>query len=278
MKVSIITINYNNAKGLRTTVISVIEQTYKDFEYIVIDGGSFDGSLDVIKQYESKIDLWLSEPDSGIYNAMNKGIKLAKGDYLLFLNAGDRFSSPRSLDLVARRNWFADIVACGIFWDYGVGNKIYIAQPRRINFQRLLTESISHQSTFIKRSLFTEKGYQEDYKIISDWIFWFEQLIIHKCTYQHINTPITIYDMSGISNNNPHLNNEERRRYLSSYFNPLILDTVISQCTWYDGLEAMRSSNGIRSVVIWVNEKLLYLNWKLLQPIVNIYYNVKYCK
>ena len=93
MKLSVITINFNNRDGLRKTIESVVKQTYKDFEYIIIDGGSTDGSVDVIKEYADKIDYWVSEPDKGIYNAMNKGIDVAKGEYCIFMNSGDVFFS-----------------------------------------------------------------------------------------------------------------------------------------------------------------------------------------
>lgn len=276
--ISIITINYNNIIGLNKTIKSVICQTYQDFEYIVIDGSSSDGSLDVINKYQEKIDVWISEKDTGIYNAMNKGIALSKGDYLLFLNSGDIFSSPKSLENVVKYNWTADIVACGIFWDFGKKIKTYIAQPRIVNFQRLLTESISHQSTFIKRSLLVNKGYNENYRIISDWIFWFEEIIIKKATYEHIDVPITIYDMKGISNNNSVLNNNERKEYLSKYINHSILETLISQCEWYDGIEAMRTLNGIRAFVIYWVKKTFFIYWKIIQPFINLYYNIRYCK
>ena len=90
-KISIITINYNNCEGLRRTIESVVNQTCRDFEYIIIDGGSTDGSVDVIKRYADNIDYWVSEPDKGIYNAMNKGIRMATGDYVQILNSGDMF-------------------------------------------------------------------------------------------------------------------------------------------------------------------------------------------
>ena len=91
MKLSVITINFNNRDGLRKTIESVVNQTFKDFEYIIIDGGSTDGSVDVIKEYADRIDYWVSEPDKGIYNAMNKGIDVAKGEYCIFMNSGDCF-------------------------------------------------------------------------------------------------------------------------------------------------------------------------------------------
>ena len=91
MKYSIITVNFNNKEGLRKTIESVIHQTFHDFEFIVIDGGSTDGSADVLKEYHTQIDYWVSEPDGGIYQGMNKGIKKATGDYLNFMNSGDCF-------------------------------------------------------------------------------------------------------------------------------------------------------------------------------------------
>ena len=94
-KLSIITINYNNLEGLKRTVESVINQTSKEFEYIVIDGGSNDGSGAYIESKSEHIDYWVSEPDKGIYNAMNKGIAKASGEYLLFLNSGDHLFSNR---------------------------------------------------------------------------------------------------------------------------------------------------------------------------------------
>lgn len=89
MKLSIITINYNNSIGLRKTIESVVSQTDNTFEYIIVDGGSSDGSVDIIKQYADKISQWVSERDGGIYNAMNKGVRMAHGEYIMFLNSGD---------------------------------------------------------------------------------------------------------------------------------------------------------------------------------------------
>ena len=95
MKYSIITVNYNNKEGLRNTIESVIHQTYRDFEFIVIDGGSTDGSAEVLKEYDSQITYWVSEKDKGIYNAMNKGIAKATGDYLNFMNSGTASTTKR---------------------------------------------------------------------------------------------------------------------------------------------------------------------------------------
>ena len=101
-KISIITINYNDKYGLSRTIDSVLNQTYEDFEYIVIDGNSNDGSKEILKNHDLSIDYWVSEPDSGIYNAMNKGIRVAKGDYLLFLNSGDYLCDNDTIHNVAK--------------------------------------------------------------------------------------------------------------------------------------------------------------------------------
>ena len=97
MKLSIITINYNNLAGLQRTIDSVVCQTWHDYEWIIIDGGSSDGSKELIEQYQEYITYWCSEPDKGIYNAMNKGIDHAHGDYLIFMNSGDAFASKKCI-------------------------------------------------------------------------------------------------------------------------------------------------------------------------------------
>ena len=104
MKLSIITINFNNHDGLQKTINSVIAQTWKDFEWIIIDGGSTDGSKNLIEQYDKYITYWISESDKGIYNAMNKGIKIARGDYLQFLNSGDYFYNEKVIEKFCNRN------------------------------------------------------------------------------------------------------------------------------------------------------------------------------
>ena len=110
MRLSVITINMNNRKGLERTIKSVVCQIFADFEYIVIDGASVDGSADVIREYADKIHYWISEPDTGIYNAMNKGILQAKGDYCLFLNSGDALYTTTVLEEVFNQNFSEDII------------------------------------------------------------------------------------------------------------------------------------------------------------------------
>lgn len=179
---SIITINFNNKKGLEKTITSVINQSFADYEYIVIDGGSTDGSVDVVKRYSDKLNYWVSEPDKGIYNAMNKGIRKASGEYCLFLNSGDRFTSNYILNQVFSISFSEDIV----YGDALIDN-MHQTYPEKIRLSYLISKSLAHQSTFIRKSLFEKTGlYNEENKIISDWEFFFKAILLHSCSYRYL--------------------------------------------------------------------------------------------
>ena len=220
MKISIITINRNNALGLLRTIESVVSQTWKDFEYIVIDGGSTDESVEIIKRNESAITSWISENDSGIYNAMNKGIMKASGEYCLFLNSGDFLIDERALEKANPHDWRADIV---LFSLINTNRKIsYLKRPpRNITLYTFLHGNISHPSTFIRRSLLISLGgYIEKYRIISDWCFFVDALILHNASYERYDEIISVFDSSGISisTNNGDVIVEEKRDYLAQKF------------------------------------------------------------
>lgn len=119
MKLSIITINYDNKEGLLKTILSVVNQINHDYEYIIIDGGSNDGSVDIIKDYADKIDYWVSSKDKGIYNAMNKGIDVAKGEYCIFMNSGDTFYDSNTLKLCIPCLDGTDVLAGDVSWIQG---------------------------------------------------------------------------------------------------------------------------------------------------------------
>lgn len=108
--ISIITINFNNKNGLIKTLNSVISQTCKEFEWIIIDGGSTDGSKELLENYSEHITYWVSEPDNGIYHAMNKGIRVAKGDYLQFLNSGDYLANNKTIEDFYNENFTDDVI------------------------------------------------------------------------------------------------------------------------------------------------------------------------
>ena len=133
MKLSIITINYNNKEGLLKTILSVVNQNHHDYEYIIIDGGSNDGSVDIYKDYADKNDYWVSEKDKGIYNAMNKGIDVAKGEYCIFMNSGDTFYDSNTLQLCIPCLDGTDVLAGGCKLDSGG----ILNPPRVITFENL---------------------------------------------------------------------------------------------------------------------------------------------
>lgn len=223
-KLTIVTINYNNANGLATTIESVVSQTYKAFEYIVIDGGSTDGSKDVIEKYASKIDYWVSEQDEGIYHAMNKGIRQAKGEYLLFLNSGDHLIEKDILQqVVTELDGNTSFIACDI--RIQKDNQCIIKRhPDDISFEYIYTYSLAHQSIFIHRSIFTKYGYyNEDNKIISDWEIFFRAIALNGDSYKRVPIILSNYDGNGISSNIQELS-REKEKVTRKYLHKLIKD------------------------------------------------------
>ena len=195
---SIITINRNNAQGLLKTCLSVAAQTYKEFEWIIIDGASEDNSVDIIKKYFTNISYWISEPDSGVYNAMNKGIKQSTGEFVLFLNSGDYLINPWTLqDVIEEINntKYSDVY----FSDTIKDNYNIWKHPNEVSLNSFLPGMINHQNCLIRRTLFDHQMFNENYKIISDWYFFITEIINHKITFFKIKTNISIFDTTGIS-------------------------------------------------------------------------------
>ena len=221
-KLSIITINYNNLEGLKRTVESVVNQTWKEFEYIVIDGGSTDGSAAYIESQSEHFDYWVSEKDTGIYNAMNKGIKVATGEYLLFLNSGDELIDIEALN----KNHFHLEEMDLIYFDINVisDTTSFIKKyPKFLSFTFLYDDTIHHQSTFIRKSLFNKIGYyDEKLKIVSDWKFFIVALIKENASYKYINATFSNYYLDGISSRVDYT--EERKQVLTGFFSGFLLE------------------------------------------------------
>ena len=237
MKLSIITINKDNSQGLLRTIKSVSEQTFLDFEFIIIDGASTDGSVEIIKQHANTvISYYISEPDSGIYNAMNKGIKKARGNYLLFLNSGDYLINKDVLSIVFTQigNTNSDFIFC----DSKVINRnthFVKKNPRKLNFLFFYYDSVCHQSTFIKKSLFDEiEQYDESLKIMSDWKFVIVSLCKYNKSYTVINEVVSAFNMEGISGskNSRQLMKEEREKVLKENFS-LFYDDYVKLHSYY---------------------------------------------
>lgn len=211
MKLSIITINYNNAVGLKKTLDSVALQSCTDFEYIVVDGASTDGSVDIIREFEqdlaSRISplafnlIWLSEPDTGIYNAMNKGVRLAKGEYTLMLNSGDYLVDEYVIENVLPLLDGTDIIQGNTIEDYinqKVRNRGY--GTSNIDFFEVMKGHFLHQASFCRKCLFDKYGYfDESYRMVSDTKFFMICLGRENASFKYIDIDISNYDVSGIS-------------------------------------------------------------------------------
>lgn len=222
---SIITINFNNNNGLLQTLESIKSQTYKDYEHIIIDAGSTDGSENTIRNYSketSHLTYWVSEKDKGIYDGMNKGIKQAKGEYLYFLNSGDCLQDDilKDIPFDGTQYIYGDMV---LIEQRGKRERIAPDYPSLIFF---FYDSLSHQACFIHHSLFTEKLYNTRYKIISDWAHSVESIIIKNCSYRHIPHIIAECDGSGISSNYTNVQ-AERIKWFQENFSKQLYSTLI---------------------------------------------------
>lgn len=197
---------------------SVFSQSSDCFEYIVIDGGSTDGSREFISQNQNKLTYWVSEPDNGIYHAMNKGIVKSKGDYLLFLNSGDLLYDSTSLNTAISNLHDEDLVCFDLIFR-GLED-IQSNYPTHINLSYFWNSTIGHPSTFIRRKLFDKVKYDESLKIVSDWKFFILVLFKFNATYKKVNQVLSIFFNDGISSN-PQYSNliiTERENVLNQEF------------------------------------------------------------
>lgn len=219
--IAVITINYNNCTGLEKTIQSVIAQQTADFEFIVIDGASNDGSRELLEKYTDKISYWVSEKDSGIYHAQNKGAKFAKAKFLLFLNSGDCLCDDQVLAKAAKELDDTDIVYGDVMMlnEKGVQHKEIL--PDLMSAEHLIKSTIWHPSAFIQKKLFLNYGYyNEDYKIAADYDFFLRMIVKHSVSSKHISLPIAIFELNGISNSNQHFNQmlTERKKIQAGVF------------------------------------------------------------
>lgn len=233
-KISIITINLNNRAGLEKTINSVLNQTFTNFEYIIIDGNSIDGSRDILLSVSNKLAYWISEPDLGIYNAMNKGIIRSEGEYLLFLNSGDCFHNNEVLEKIFTNDQGSfDIITGDLYQIYPNGKKIYSEMPERITAKYLYNNFLSHPSTFIKKAVFLKHGlFDESYKIAGDHAFFVKIFFMDSINYCHKKIVISDYTMDGISSNSTLIDtiNKERIRALKDQLPTEYYNLVTKHC------------------------------------------------
>lgn len=232
MSLSIVTINRNNAAGLEKTIRSVADQSNKGFEYIVIDGNSTDGSVDVIKRLAGEFGdrlKWLSEPDAGIYNAMNKGIRMASGEYLEFLNSGDCMVADDVVALMSsalQEKEYPAILYGNMLKEMHDGklrrDKGFAG--REITLLGMFTGTLNHSPAFIRKDLFDKYGlYDEHLRIVSDWKWYLQAIILGGEVPRYVDVDVTRFDMTGISETNKELDRAERKQVLEEMFPRAIL-------------------------------------------------------
>jgi len=262
MKYSIITVNYNNKDGLRKTIESVIHQTYRDFEFIVIDGGSTDGSVEVLKEYDTQIDYWVSEPDGGIYQGMNKGIKKATGEYLNFMNSGDCLYNEEVLQQVYDMQHTCDIIV-GKDYHYNPQTQQGFSTilPPRISMLTFYIQTLPHQSSFFKRKLFDNTLYDESLKIVADIKFYIQKICVEGCSIEQIDMVICRREPDGISKSHNERRIAEHKAVIAEYLpNGAIEDyktlSQLDKTSLYKFLSLLETSKGLKWMTYLI--KILY--------------------
>lgn len=276
MRLSIITINYNNAEGLRKTFASVASQTYRDIEHVIVDAASTDGSVDIIKEYAEKADYpvsWSSKKDKGVYNGMNIGIKRATGDYIQILNSGDILSAPDVTErMMAALPEGAPILYGNMVKDFGNGKLVRdncggAGAPE--SFMYFYNGTLNHDCAYIRKDLFEKYGlYNEQMKICSDWEWYIRAIVLGGEKPVYTNIDVTIFDMNGISESggkNRELIKKERREYLEKILPATILhdyDTFAFPVLQYQRLKKYH----LWGLAYFIERVLFKLEkWKLLK-------------
>lgn len=238
MKFSVITVCFNDHKGIEKTVRSVVEQTCSDYEYIIIDGGSTDGSINVIEKYRDKIHYWVSEKDNGVYAAMNKAIRVAKGDYCIFMNSGDSFFSNDVLEKVKYLNLDCDLAVGGASMTREEKLLSSVLPPKSVSVGFWLYHSVIHQAAFMRTAYLKENFYDESFKIVADWKYMLSEYLSRRYIYQSIPFTICCFDTTGVSSNEEK-RNAEREKALKEILPPMIYDDYKK----YAGLKPLYSND-----------------------------------
>lgn len=251
MKLSIITINFNHAQGLQQTLDSVRRQSFNDYEHIIIDGASTDGSVDILQRYKSDVPdkvIVVSEPDSGIYNAMNKGISLSHGEYLHFLNSGDCYYRPSSLKEIFSSSYDADCLIGIAIYLYNNHEVVFCdASSGRYNFEFFIKGSLPHQAMFIKKTVFERfGGYDESLRIVSDWKYSVETIYYGGITTKYIPVKVCMYESNGISASDTMP--QERKKVTDELFHPSIQRDMEKLIEYKNELTFVKQSRITRSL------------------------------
>lgn len=272
MILSIITINRNNASGLEKTLKSIAGQTCKDFEHIIVDGASTDGSVEVILKYADSLGdrvKWISEPDKGIYNAMNKGITMASGDYIQIMNSGDCLVSDdvtERMIAALKDSGYPSILYGNMLKDMPDGklmrDKCFAGQE--ITFLGFYRGTLNHSPAYIRRSLFEKYGlYDEDLRIVSDWKWYLQAIILGEEKPVYTDIDVTLFDMHGISETNLELRDKERASEMSRMIPSTFLDDYRE---WSFPIEQMKrlKRHPWAYRLVWFLERCLF-KWEKLK-------------
>lgn len=245
-KVSIITVCKNEVEGIRRTLESVLSQKFRDFEYIVIDGGSTDGTQAIINEYKKELAYFVSESDAGIFAGQNKGIKAAKGDYLLFINGGDAIHDNSVLEEIFLTESTADILYGDLLIEEQDGSETLGHSPSEITLDFLLRGTLWHPVSFIKRQLFERLGsFDENLKVVADYEFFVKAILIAEVSTRYFPRTISRFNTNGIGSNSQwkDLHEKERSLVQGKYFSKCVL-------RMFDDFEKYRIQNEV------LNQKL----------------------
>ena len=230
-KISIVTINLNNVLGLEKTYKSIVSQTVKPYEWIIIDGGSTDGSVDVIKQNENYISYWVSEPDKGIYDAFNKAVKVLTGDYTIFINSGDCLADETVIEKATQALGTSE-------YDYVVGKTMLdgnrsklIIPPKEVSASFLFQHYLSCPGTFFRTSLLKMIPFNQDFSIVGDWVFSVESLLINNAKYHSVDLIVADYDTHGLSMTHVWDAYVEREKAWKQFFGERVYDDFVRLTT-----------------------------------------------
>lgn len=265
MKLSIITVNLNNRDGLKRTIDSVISQTFTDYEWIVIDGGSTDGSRELLEQYSDHFAYWCSEPDKGIYNAMNKGISHAKGDWLQFLNSGDYYVNNTILETVFAQTYNVNVLYGDVRFVDSNSNKIVRSEikPDKLTLFYFYHNTICHQASFYNKILFHNYLYDESYKICGDIAFNIKTLT-NGYTFQHIPLYVVDFEVGGIGAYFTPEHIEERNRLFKEYIPEYLQDDMV-KLLYYDKKNNYYNSHRLYRCILKAADKTIHIAEKIIK-------------
>ena len=256
-KLTIITACYNE-KNLEKTCESIIRQTWQDFEWVVVDGGSNKETLNIFQKYKSRINVFICEKDDGVYSAYNKGINLSSGEYLNFMNAGDYYNHDNVLKLFYKGNYNSDVLYGNINTLYKNNKNRILKYQNKLDNNFFILDNINTQAVFVKKELFLKYGYFDiHYKIASDYDRWLKFYSENR-TFEHLKFTVANYDMSGISSidKNQEFHKKEREEIQKKYFSDIEILKAKSTCrlkySFFERIFSIKNSTDKKYKVITI--------------------------